>query len=348
MLNKKALITGITGQDGRHLLHLLTKLDYEVWGLIRRCSNCGMIDEIKSINPNVKLRYGDLTDAASLRRIVKECRADEIYNLAAQSHVRISYDIPEYTSLANGTGVVNLLDAIKEYSPNSRFYQASTSEMFGSSNPPQNESTSFHPRSPYGVAKVQAYWAVVNHREAYDMFCSNGILFNHEGPMRGDDFVTRKITKSVAKIKLGLQDCLYLGNLDAKRDWGYAGDYVKAMHMMLQHDVPDDFVISTGEAHTVREFLLASFDALDMKVESNGKIGIEEVYYDESGSEVVKIDPRFFRPAEVDFLLGDSSKAKEVLGWYPETSFEQLVKIMVDNDYNLLNEDSFLAKGKIK
>jgi GDPmannose 4,6-dehydratase len=336
---KTALITGVTGQDGRHLCQHLTSIGYDVWGLIRRSSDTRVIDRLKDLCPNIKLRYGDLTDAASLRKVISECNPEEVYNLAAQSHVRVSFDIPEYTSLVNGTGVVYLLDAVKEHNPEIKFYQASTSELYGSTPPPQNEDTIFHPRSPYGVAKLQAYWSVINYRESYNMFASQGILFNHEGPFRGENFVTRKITKAVAKIKAGQQDCLYLGNLDAKRDWGYAGDYCKAMHLILQHDHPDNFVIATGVAHTVREFLLYAFACADMEVISNGEKGLGEVFVNKSnGKEVVRIDERFYRPAEVNYLLGDASKAKEELGWSPEVNFSQLVKMMVENDIELVGK----------
>jgi len=333
---KRALITGITGQDGFHLAEYLISLGYEVWGMVRRSSNTSSIEEIQESKMGINLRYGDMTDSASIRRIIKEACPDEIYNCAAQSHVRVSFDIPEYTTEVNGTGVVSLLGAVRDLSSDCRIYQCSTSEMFGSSPPPQNENTLFHPRSPYGVAKLQAYWAIINCRESYDTFASQGILFNHEGPRRGENFVTRKITKAAAKIKLGKQDCLYLGNLDAKRDWGSSKDYVRAMHMILQHDVPDDFVIATGEVHSVRDFLLTSFNALGMELESNGREGVDEVYTDiKDGKEVVRIDKRFYRPAEVDYLLGDYSKAKKELGWEPQITFNELIGEMVEYDYNM-------------
>jgi len=282
----------------------------------------------------VNLRYGDLTDSASISRIISECRPHEVYNLAAQSHVRVSFDIPEYTSEVNGTGVLNILESLRVNRPEARFYQASTSEMFGISPPPQNEETLLHPRSPYGVAKVQGYWSVRNHRESYNMFAANGILFNHESERRGENFVTRKITKAVARIKLGImKEEFTLGNLDAKRDWGYAKDYVEAMHLILQHDTPEDFVIGTGKAHTVREFLEAAFRAVDIPVISDGDQGIEEKYLRmDTGDVVLRLDERFYRPAEVDFLCGDASKAKRLFGWEPRTSFEQLVELMVKND----------------
>jgi GDPmannose 4,6-dehydratase len=331
---KKALVTGVTGQDGHYLVSHLCELGYDVWGVVRRTSNTKVIDELgENKKCKITLRYGDMTDSASLRRIIAECQPDEIYNLAAQSHVRISFDIPEYTTEVNGTGVVNILDAAKSSSPDARIYHASTSELYGSTPPPQSEDTKFHPRSPYGVAKLQAYWAVMNYRESYDMFVSQGILFNHESPLRPDNFVTRKITKAAAKIRYGKQDCLYLGNIDAKRDWGFAGDYVKAMHLILQHDVPDNFVISTGEAHTVREFLELAFARSGLAIESNGKTGMDEVYHNrENGKAVVRIDERFYRPAEVDYLCGDCSKSKKELGWSPEVDFDGLINMMVDSD----------------
>lgn len=332
---KTAFITGITGQDGRFLSRYLSELGYDVWGLIRRTSSTRIVEEVNVICPEAHLRYGDLTDASSLRRIIRECQPDEVYNLAAQSHVRISFDTPEYTSLVNGTGVVYLLDAVREIVPNSRIYQASTSELFGSTDPPQNEKSPFHPRSPYGVAKLHAYWSIINHRESYNTFACQGILFNHESQYRGENFVTKKITKAAAKIYFGKQDCLYLGNLDAKRDWGYAGDYVKAMHAIVNHETPEEFVIATGVAHSVRDFLENSFACLGMKIESNGKSGLEECYVNvENGEEVVKIDPRFYRPAEVNYLLGDATKARDLLNWKPQVSFEQLVELMVKHDFN--------------
>ena len=332
-MTKRALITGATGQDGRHLLDLLTNLGYEVWGMVRRSSNAGLVSEIERCYPRLKLRYGDMTDSGSIRKIISECRPDEIYNTSAQSHVRISFDIPEYTSQVNATGVIALLDAVKDMCGDCRVYQCSTSELFGSSKPPQNERTSFYPRSPYGVSKLQAYWSVINYRESYNMFASQGILFNHEGEYRSDNFVTRKITKAAAKISLGMQEGLWLGNLDARRDWGYAKDYVEAMHLILQHDEPDEFVIATGVSHSVRDFVESSFLSVGIELESNGKSGVDEILIDKlSGKEVVMINPDFYRPAEVDFLLGDCAKARDVLGWEPSTSFEELVALMVKHD----------------
>ena len=319
---KKALITGITGQDGSYLTELLLKKGYEVCGIIRRSSsfNTGRIDHIyqdpHDQNPRLRLVFGDLNDASSLNRILRTVQPDEIYNLGAQSHVRVSFDVPEYTAEVTGVGTVRLLEAIRETGIKPKFYQASSSEMFGKVlEVPQRETTPFYPRSPYGAAKVFAYWMTVNYRESYGLFACNGILFNHESPRRGETFVTRKITKAAARIKLGLQDKLYLGNLDAKRDWGFAGDYVEAMWLMLQQDQPEDYVIATGETHSIRELLDAAFDLVGMDWEK-----------------YVEVDPRYFRPAEVDLLIGDPSKAKAKLGWTPDVSFEQLVSMMVDAD----------------
>ncbi len=318
---KRALITGITGQDGSYLAELLLDKEYEVHGIIRRSSsfNTGRIDDIYQDphEPDYRLRlvYGDLNDASSLNRIVRTVRPDEIYNLGAQSHVRVSFDVPEYTAEVTGVGSVRLLEAIRESGIQPRFYQASSSELFGSSPAPQSETTSFHPRSPYAAAKLYSYWMTVNYREAYGMFACNGILFNHESPRRGETFVSRKITRAAARIKLGMQQELYLGNLDAKRDWGFAGDYVEAMWLMLQQDKPDDFVIATGECHTVRDFLDEAF----------GHLGL-------TWEEHVKIDPRYFRPAEVNELRGDMEKARRLLKWEPRVKFKELVRMMVDAD----------------
>ncbi len=317
-----ALITGITGQDGSYLAEFLLNKGYEVFGIIRRASsfNTGRIDhlfhDLHSQNSRLHLIFGDLNDASSLNKIIRTVRPDEIYNLGAQSHVRVSFDIPDYTAEVTGLGCLRLLEAIRESGIHPKFYQASSSEMFGKVQTiPQNESTPFYPRSPYGVAKLYSYWTTVNYREAYSMFACNGILFNHESPRRGETFVSRKITKAAARIKLGLQDKLYLGNLDAKRDWGYSGDYVEAMWLMLQQENPEDYVIATGETHTVREFLDAAFGVVDL-----------------DWQEYVRIDPRYFRPTEVDLLIGDSSKAKEKLGWHPTVSFSQLIQMMVEQD----------------
>jgi len=318
---KKALITGITGQDGSYLAEFLLGKGYDVYGVVRRSSsfNTARIDPIFQdrhvSNSKLHLIYGDLNDASSLNRILRTIHPDEIYNLGAQSHVRVSFDLPEYTSDVVGLGTLRLLESILETGLKPRFYQASSSEMFGASPPPQSEATQFYPRSPYAVAKVFAYWITVNYREAYNFFACNGILFNHESPRRGETFVTRKITKAAARIKMKQQNELYLGNLEAKRDWGYAGDYVEAMWLMLQQEKPDDYVIATGETHSVREFLELTFSHLDL-----------------DWKKYVKIDKTYFRPTEVDALLGDSSKARRVLGWKPRVSFEQLVKMMVDAD----------------
>jgi len=323
---KVALITGITGQDGSYLAELLLSKGYEVNGIIRRAStfNTGRLEPIYS-DPHASknrlfLHYGDLSDASGLARLIGKIKPDEIYNLAAQSHVRVSFDSPEYTSDITATGTVRLLEAIREIGIKPRFYQASSSEMYGKVlEVPQKETTPFYPRSPYGCAKVYSYWITVNYRESYHLHASNGILFNHESPRRGETFVTRKITRAVAHIKAGLQDKLFLGNLDAKRDWGYAKEYVEAMWLMLQQPKPDDYVIATNETHSVREFLEHAFD----------HVGLNWKKY-------VKIDPRYFRPAEVDLLIGDYSKAKRKLGWKPKTKFVDLVKLMVDADVELL------------
>lgn len=319
---KKALITGITGQDGSYLAELLLEKGYEVYGIIRRSSsfNTSRIDAIYEDphvdKPKLRLVYGDLNDASSLNKILRDIQPDEIYNLGAQSHVRVSFDVPEYTGEVTGLGAVRLLEAIRDVGIKPKFYQASSSEMYGKVlEVPQKETTPFYPRSPYGAAKVYAYWITVNYREAYNLFACNGILFNHESPRRGETFVTRKITRAVARIKMGLQQDLFLGNLDAKRDWGFAGDYVRAMWMMLQTEKPDDYVVATGETHSVREFLDLAF----------GHVGLDWNQY-------VKIDPRYYRPTEVDLLIGDPSKAKKELGWEPKVSFRQLVMMMVDED----------------
>jgi GDPmannose 4,6-dehydratase len=321
---QKALITGITGQDGSYLAEFLLAKGYEVHGIVRRAStmNRERIDHLHHNADRLQLHYGDLGDSANLARLLHDLRPDEIYNLGAQSHVRVSFDIPEYTSDITGLGTVRILEAIREAGVRPRFYQASSSEMFGRvAEIPQRETTPFHPRSPYGVAKVFAYWATVNYRESYGLFACNGILFNHESPRRGENFVTRKITKAVAYIKAGLQKKLALGNLDAKRDWGYAKEYVEPMWQMLQQEQPDDFVIAAGETHTVREFCEEAFSHVGLDWQKH-----------------VEIDERFFRPAEVDILIGDSSKAKKVLGWSPKTRFKDLVKLMVDADCKLLGD----------
>jgi GDPmannose 4,6-dehydratase len=329
---KRALITGITGQDGSYLAELLLQKGYAVYGLLRRSSsfNTGRIDGIYQ-DPHekeVRLRliYGDLNDASSLNWVIRNVRPDEIYNLGAQSHVRVSFDVPEYTAEVTALGAVRLLEAIRENGMQPRFYQASSSELFGSAPAPQSETTAFHPRSPYGAAKAYAYYITQNYREAYGMYAVNGILFNHESPRRGETFVSRKITRAATRIKLGLQQKLYLGNLDARRDWGFAGDYVYAMWLMLQQDQPDDFVIATGETHSVREFLEAAFGRLELDWE-----------------QYVEIDPRYFRPAEVDVLCGDMSKAKKLLNWQPKVHFQELVRLMVDADLDLARAEAHAA-----
>jgi GDPmannose 4,6-dehydratase len=329
---KRALITGISGQDGSYLAELLLEKGYEVHGIIRRSSsfNTDRIDHLyhDPHEQGVRLftHYGDLSDSVALVKLLYELQPDEIYHLGAQSHVRVSFDIPEYTFDVTGAGTVRMLEAIREAGVSPRFYQASSSEMFGAAPPPQNEDTPFHPRSPYGVAKVASFWATVNYREAYGLFAVNGILFNHESPRRGETFVTRKITRAVARIAAGLQEKLYLGNLEAKRDWGYAPDYVEAMWLMLHADEPDDFVIATGETHTVREAVEIAF----------ARQGLDP-------DEYVEIDPKYYRPSEVDHLLGDASKAKAKLGWEPRVRFKELVELMVDADVAAL-EDQLAGK----
>lgn len=345
---KKALIAGITGQDGAYLADLLLRKGYEVHGIKRRSSsfNTARVDHLyrdpHESGVHFFMHYGDLTDSTNLIRIIQEIRPDEIYNLAAQSHVRVSFETAEYTANADALGTLRLLEAVRilGLEKKTRFYQASTSELYGKvRETPQKESTPFYPRSPYAAAKLYGYWITINYREAYGMFACNGILFNHESPIRGETFVTRKITRAVARIKLGLQDNMYLGNLDARRDWGYAGDYVKAMWLMLQQDAPEDFVIATGESHSVREFVELAFREIDMSITWEGA-GVEEVGKDgESGKPLVHIDPRYFRPTEVEFLQGDPTKAKEILGWEPRASFADLVKMMVKEDLKEAEKD---------
>jgi GDPmannose 4,6-dehydratase len=333
---KKALITGITGQDGSYLAELLLAKGYEVHGIIRRAStfNTQRIDHIyvdrHDPKARVHLAFGDLTDGSALNKILREVRPDEIYNLGAQSHVRVSFDVPEYTGDVDALGAVRLLEAIRDVGLSPRFYQASSSELYGKVvETPQTERTPFYPRSPYACAKAYAYWITVNYRESYGLHASNGILFNHESPRRGETFVTRKITRALARIHHGLQDKLFLGNLDAKRDWGFAGDYVEAMWLMLQQDKPDDFVIATGETHSVRELLDEAF----------GLVGRDWKKH-------VEIDPRYFRPAEVDLLLGDASKARATLGWKPKVGFKALVKMMVEADLAEVEREKFGSHGK--
>jgi len=328
---KRAFITGITGQDGSYLAEFLLDKGYEVHGLIRRSStfNTDRIDHLYKDfhDPEARmyLHYGDLSVSAHLTNLLSDIRPHEIYHLGAQSHVRVSFDTPEYTGDITGLGTLRLLEAIRKTGIKTRLYQASSSEMFGAAPPPQSELTPFQPRSPYAAAKVYSYYVIRNYRDAYNLFASNGILFNHESPRRGETFVTRKITRAATRIKLGLQSKLYLGNLDAKRDWGYAGDYVEAMWMILQHDVPDDFVIATGETHSVREFVERVFSRLDLDY-----------------NRYVEIDERYFRPTEVDALLGDATKAREILGWEPKTTFDRLIDMMIETDLELAEKEKIL------
>ena len=334
----RALITGITGQDGSYLTDFLLKKGYEVHGIMRRSSsfNTDRIDHLyrdpHDPDPRLFLHYGDLTDGSSLRRILSRVRPDEIYNLGAQSHVKVSFEQAEYSAEVVAIGTLRLLEAVRDFIAVEHYpvkvYQAGSSEMFGSARPPQNESTPFHPRSPYAVSKVAAHWYGVNYRESYDMFVANGILFNHESPVRGETFVTRKITRALGRISMGLQQKLYLGNIDAKRDWGFAGDYVKAMWLMLQQESPGDYVIATGESYSVREFL----------EEASKHVGIDWRPY-------VETDPRYLRPAEVDHLLGDASKARRELGWKPKVSFQELVRMMMDQDIELARQERTLQQG---
>ena len=331
-MNKKAFVTGITGQDGSYLAELLLEKGYDVYGIIRRSSsfNTSRLEHLYQ-DPHQQSRlhllYGNLTDGSRLREIMHDIKPDEVYNLGAQSHVRVSFDEPLYTAEVVGIGTLNVLEALRRLDTIPRFYQASSSEMFGLvQEVPQSEKTPFHPRSPYACAKVYSYWQTINYREAYNMYACNGILFNHESPRRGETFVTRKITRAATRIKLGLQDKLYLGNLDSKRDWGFAGDYVEAMWLMLQQDEPEDFVVATGETHSVREFLDEVFGCLELDWE-----------------EFVEIDPRYFRPSEVDLLLGDPSKAREKLNWQPKVSFSDLANMMVDSDMQIAREERAVA-----
>lgn len=342
---KKALITGITGQDGSYLAELLLEKGYEVHGIIRRAStfNTERIDHLYR-DPHLKdaklfLHYGDLSDSSNISRLLEKIQPDEIYHLGAQSHVRVSFDMPEYTGDVTGLGTLRILDAIRETGLKTKFYQASSSEMFGLvQEVPQKETTPFYPRSPYGCAKVYAYWITKNYRESYGLFACNGILFNHESPRRGETFVTRKITRGLARIAQGLDEKLYLGNLEAKRDWGYAKDYVEGMWRMLQQETPDDFVLATNEVHTVREFIEETCKHLGIDIEWQGS-GVDEKGIDKkTGKTIVEIDPKYFRPAEVDLLIGDNTKAKELLGWEPTTKFAELVKLMAEADMASLNE----------
>ena len=348
---KRALLTGITGQDGSYLAELLLAKGYEVHGIIRRSSsfNTARIDHLYTdphdSDRKLHLHYGDLTDGSNISRLIEALRPAEIYNLGAQSHVKVSFDVPEYTAQVDALGTIRLLDAIKDAGIETRFYQASTSEMFGNAQEvPQRETTPFHPRSPYGAAKVYAHWVTVNYREAYDVFASSGILFNHESPRRGETFVTRKITRAIGRIRHGLQDLVYLGNLNAKRDWGYAPEYVEGMWRMLQHDTPDNFVLATGRTHTVEEFCALSFAKAELPLEFSGT-GVDRVGRDENGVVRVQIDPTYYRPTEVDLLLGDPTKAREVLGWEPQTDLETLAAVMVKHDLALAEGE---ARGKTR
>jgi GDPmannose 4,6-dehydratase len=366
-MSKRALITGVTGQDGAYLAELLISKGYEVHGIKRRSSlfNTERIDHLY-IDPHVDnrnfiLHYGDLTDSTNLIRIIQEVQPDEIYNLAAMSHVQVSFDTPEYTANADGIGALRILEAIRLLGlvDKTRYYQASTSELYGLvQEVPQNEKTPFYPRSPYGVAKLYAYWITVNYREAYRIFACNGILFNHESPIRGETFVTRKITRAAARIALGMQKELFIGNLSAKRDWGHAKDYVRAMYLMMQQSVPEDFVIATGKTTEVREFIRMAFAEVGIIIEFSGKgleengivsdltnLKLKEINHLKKGDVLIKVDPRYFRPTEVDLLIGDPSKANEKLGWHPEHNVESLVKDMMKSDLLLMQKEKFLHEG---
>jgi GDPmannose 4,6-dehydratase len=356
-LGKSALLTGVTGQDGAYLAEFLLAKGYTVHGVKRRASsfNTDRIDHLyqdpHDHDVRLKLHYGDLTDSTNLIRIMQEVQPDEIYNLAAQSHVAVSFETPEYTANSDAIGTLRVLEAIRilGLAAKTRFYQASTSEMFGRvQETPQRETTPFYPRSPYGAAKVYAYWITVNYREAYGMFACNGILFNHESPMRGETFVSRKITRALTRIHVGLQDTLYLGNLDSQRDWGHARDYVRAQWLMLQQELPEDFVIATGKQHSVRDFATLSGSLLGMRIEWRGK-GVEEMGVDaRTGRTIVRVDSRYFRPTEVDTLLGDPRKARDKLGWSAKIGFEELVKEMVESDLQIAERDAMVAKEGYK
>jgi len=345
---KNALITGITGQDGSYLAELLLAKNYKVHGMLRRSSsfNTGRIDHLynnpKIMDQSLFLHYGDLTDSSNLNRLLEKIEPDEIYNLGAQSHVQVSFEIPEYTAEVDAMGTLRFLDAIKATGISSKFYQASTSELFGKvQEVPQSEDTPFYPRSPYGVAKLYGYWIIINYREAYNLFASNGILFNHESPRRGGTFVTRKISQAAARIKFGIQNMVTLGNLNAKRDWGYAPEFVEGMWKMMQLDKADDFVLATGETHTIREFADITFKELDMELEWQGK-GVDERGIEiKTGKTLVAINSRHFRPTEVDLLIGDPSKAKETFGWEPKVKFEELAKIMAKADWEKVQKRGF-------
>jgi GDPmannose 4,6-dehydratase len=356
-MKKKALITGVTGQDGAYLAEFLLKKGYEVHGIRRRASlfNTDRIDHLyhdpHSKGYDLTLHYGDLTDSSSLIRIVKEVQPDEIYNLAAQSHVAVSFEEPEYTANSDALGTLRILEAIRitGFEKKTKFYQASTSELYGLVQEiPQKETTPFYPRSPYAVAKMYAYWITVNYREAYGMYACNGILFNHESPIRGETFVTRKITRALARIKLGLQECLYLGNMNALRDWGHARDYVVMQWMMLQQDTPEDFVIATGEQHSVREFVELAAKEINIQIRWEGKDQDEKGYDVATGKCIVAVDPRYYRPAEVETLLGDPTKAKEKLGWVPTTTFPELVAEMMREDMKEAQRDELVKQNGFK
>ncbi|MBT6112019.1 MAG: GDP-mannose 4,6-dehydratase [Candidatus Marinimicrobia bacterium] len=344
---KKALITGITGQDGSYLAELLLEKGYEVHGIIRRSSsfNTGRIDHIindEKFKDQFFFHHGDVTDASNLNRILEKVEPNEIYNLAAQSHVQVSFEIPDYTAQVDALGTLRFLDAIRETRLKTKFYQASTSELFGKvQEVPQTEKTPFYPRSPYGVAKLYAYWIIVNYREAYDLYACNGILFNHESPRRGETFVTRKITRAASRIKEGLQDTLFLGNLNAKRDWGYAPEYCEGMWRMLQQDKPEDFVLATGEQHSVREFVELSFKELEITIEWKGANENEIGNNKDTGKTIIEVDTKYYRPTEVETLLGDATKAKEILGWEAKTPFPELVKMIVHSDWEKVKKRGY-------
>lgn len=347
-MSKKALISGITGQDGSYLTELLLEKGYEVHGIIRRSSsfNTGRIDHLfndKTIHDKTLfLHYGDLTDSSNLNRMLEKIHPDEIYNLGAQSHVKVSFEVPEYTAEVDGVGTLRFIDAIKETGIKTRFYQASTSELYGKVQAiPQSETTPFYPRSPYGVAKLYAYWIIVNYREAYNIYACNGILFNHESPRRGETFVTRKITRAVSRIRFGKQERVSLGNLDAKRDWGYAPEYVEGMWRILQQDKPEDFVLATGETRTVREFVELAFKEIDIEIAWEGKEDKEVGIDPKTGKVLVAVNPAYYRPTEVDLLIGDPSKAKEKLGWKAQTSLEELVRLMMAADLEKVERRGF-------
>lgn len=346
---KKALITGITGQDGSYLAELLLDKGYSVHGFVRRSSSPNLsrihhLFENASWSDSLTLHEGDLSDSSSIKRIVDLVQPDEIYNLAAMSHVKVSFDIPEYTAETTGLGVLRFLEAMRTSCPKARFYQASTSELYGKVREiPQSETTPFHPRSPYGVAKLYAYWAVINYREAYGLYACNGILFNHESPRRGETFVSRKITLAVSRIKCGLQERLILGNLDAKRDWGYAKDFVEGMWRMLQQDTPEDYVLATGQTTTVRDFVTLSFLEVGIEIQWEGNGAQEKGYDQATGQLLVEVSPEFFRPSEVDVLIGDPTKAREKLGWTSQTTLQQLVHIMMQKDLQSVQKDRLLV-----